>query len=232
MANSFNYTSGTSKPSWEGTNLLAKIRSGSDDMRTAPNEMGDWMMSYVSTELKKIFGKDSSMIYLVGAVFLIMWMLLTILLLFRVSGKFTSSNATMNKILNSGVVSMLRSIPLSMHFIILLVLGTSLSLISEGLAVFSVGFLGAVILYYALSTFKTCKQIFLILAGALLLAYSLIQSKMLDSLVAINSGMISSVLAFSTIVATIFILLNHFIYRQKATCSLGAEGNVKDYFEI
>ena len=228
---SYSYNSGVSKPSWEGNALLAKLRANDQGTTTTTTarEIDDWLISYIQKELGDMFDSNSSLKTLVGVVLLLVWMLLSALLLFRVAGKFASTNNTMNAILSNKITIMLRKIPLSIHFILLLLLGSGLSLLSDKLANFSVGFLGAIMIYYSFVKLKSCKQWFLLIAGIILVIYSLLKGNLLGSVLTVNSAMIINMVAFSSIVSLILILVNHFVYRPK--CNLGAEGDLKDLFE-
>ena len=227
--NQYNSSGISASTNFQGPLLQSGVRS---------IEITDTMLKYFGHEVQKKIGAEaiqnrSPMTYVIIALLVICWILLTVLLLFRVARRSASNNKIINMLLNNVLVRTIRQIPLSIHFLILLVLSSILSTLSNNLTLFAVGFLGVLIIYYSLKTFKTCKQWPLLVAGIILVAYALLESNLLESMVSINSAMIRNLMTYSSLVATILILINLFVYRPKCNFDdLKGEGELSNIFEL
>lgn len=218
-------TSGVSNP----VNLTVPI------MTIREVKINDHLLKLVGDEMRKKLGLEqdcrSTLSTAITMLTVLVWIFFAVLLLFRIARRTSSNNATMNSVLNNKIVLALRRIPLSIHFILLLFLSATLSSLSVKFVLFAVGFVGILMIYYAIRTFKTCKQWPLMVAGFILLGYAFIESNLFEYNV--ESAMIKNLFAYSSLISTILILVNHFIYRPKCNMEdLKAEGDMQSLFEL
>lgn len=184
----------------------------------------------------KQVGTNNTIKIILGIIVLLLWLLLMVFLLYRISNIRASSNSTMNQILNSGFVKMMNKIPLTIHILLLLFMGAFLVLLSTKLSMFCTGLLGVLLVYHSIIQRNECKQWLLLGAGIILILYPLQQGDYLSGMgLKLNENKaVSALFAYSTVVATILILVNQFIYIPKckpANSSIRGSGTLEGMFE-